>query len=78
MQTSVCLSDIEPGERALVLQLNGEAGLRRRLLDLGLAAGAEVQCLGRSPGGDPRAYLICGAVLALRQADCASILVRPL
>ena len=50
--------------------------MRRRLLDIGLVENTEVECLGRSPAGDPSAFLIRGAVIALRSADCAQILVR--
>jgi DtxR family Mn-dependent transcriptional regulator len=44
---------------------------RRRMLDLGLVPGTEVRLVRRAPGGDPVAYRIRGAVLALRrqQAD---------
>mgnify|MGYP001181001857 CR=1 FL=1 len=51
------------------------ASVRRRLLDIGLVEGTEVECVGRSPGGDPAAYLIRGAVIAIRDADAAGILV---
>lgn len=74
----MCLNDINPGQRALVGELKASGGMRRRLMDLGLTAGTPVECVGRSPGGDPRAYLIRGAVIALRGEDCRGILVRPL
>jgi ferrous iron transport protein A len=50
-------------------------GMRRRLLDLGLVPGAEVRCMGRSPAGDPSAFLICGAVIAIRRADGADVML---
>ena len=49
--------------------------MRRRLLDIGLIENTEVTCVGRSHGGDPAAFLIRGAVIALRRADCKKILV---
>ena len=49
--------------------------MRRRLLDIGLVENTEVACLGRSPSGDPSAYLIRGAVIAIRSVDCATIIV---
>ena len=44
---------------------------RRRLLDLGILPGTSVEREMRSPGGDPTAYRIRGALIALRreQAD---------
>ena len=70
------LEKLCPGETATVLRLGLEGGMRRRLRDLGLAEGARVRCLGRSPLGDPAAYLICGAAIALRRADARSIEVE--
>ena len=39
---------------------------RRRLLDLGLTPGTIVEAEFRSPGGDPMAFMIRGAIIALR------------
>ena len=69
------LSDISPGQRASVVALNSTGSMRRRLLDIGLIDGTEVECVGRSPGGDPAAFLIRGAVIAIRDADCRDIIV---
>ena len=65
-----------PGEAATVLRLGLKGGMRRRLRDLGLAEGTRVRCLGRSPLGDPAAYWICGAAIALRRRDARSIEVE--
>ena len=69
------LSDMSPGQRASVVALNSTGSMRRRLLDIGLIDGTEVECIGRSPGGDPAAFLIRGAVIAIRDADCRDIIV---
>ena len=71
------LNDIKPGEAALVCSLGSASALRRRLSELGLIENTVVKCLGRSPFGDPSAYLIRGTVIALRRADCRDISVRP-
>ena len=73
---TITLSDLSPGYRARVLALYNDEGMRRRLLDIGITQNAEVECIGRSPGGDPSAYRIRGAVIALRHADARHILVR--
>lgn len=70
------LDNIEVGERAVVEELKTSGAMRRRLLDIGLSTGAEVECVGRSPMGDPSAYLICGAVIAIRARDCRGVVVR--
>lgn len=70
------LSQIEPGQLAVVKHLNTTRSMRKRLLDLGLTEQTEVRCLGRSPLGDPSAYLIRGAVIAIRSRDSRNIIVE--
>ena len=76
MEHNYSLLDVQPGERARVRALTADGSIRRRLLDIGLIAHTTVECLGRSPGGDPSAYLIRGAVIALRAQDCKHILIE--
>ena len=70
-----CLNDIDPGQTAKVRELLSTGSIRRRLLDIGLIENTEVECLGRSPAGDPSAFLIRGAVIAIRREDCRNILI---
>lgn len=72
------LDQIRPGERAIVKELCTTGEMRRRLLDIGLIENTDVECLGRSPSGDPSAFLIRGAVIAIRSEDCAGILISAL
>ncbi|MEM5769539.1 MAG: FeoA family protein [Bacillota bacterium] len=78
MNQQSCLNDIKPGQHATVRALQSTGSMRRRLLDIGLIENTEVECLGRSPGGDPAAFLIRGAVFAIRSEDCRDILVHAL
>jgi len=78
MKKFCLLSELAPGSRASVHSLQTAGNMRRRLQDLGLTEHTVVECLGRSPGGDPTAYRIRGAVIALRRENCREILVEPL
>lgn len=49
---------------------------RRRMLDLGLILDTKVEALRKSPFGDPTAYQIRGAVIALRSEEASKILVE--
>lgn len=75
MQGVISLSDIDVGQSAIVKSLLCDGGIRRRFLDIGLVSGTKVTCLMKSPCGDPTAYLIRGAVIAIRCKDAADILV---
>ena len=73
----VPLSQLPVGESALVRELRSSGLTRRRMQDLGFLEGASVKSLQRAPGGDPTAYQVGGAVIALRAEDSSSILVQP-
>lgn len=72
------LDRLPVGRRAAVDELRSPEEQRSRLLDLGFVPGAAVEALQESPWGDPVAYLIRGAVIALRRSDARRIRVRPL
>ena len=44
--------------------------------DMGLIEGTSVECVGKSPLGDPAAYLVRGAVIALRSQESDRIFIR--
>lgn len=69
------LNELKTGQIARVKKLLLTGSMRRRLQDIGLIEGTEVECLQKSPGGDPVAYLIRGAVIALRSEDSSKVLV---
>jgi len=73
-----CLADLEPGERAHVLAISSvcQGAQRRRLLDLGVVRGTEITAEMRSAAGDPMAYRIRGALVALRRDQASWILVE--
>ena len=68
------LSDIKVGEVAMIKEIE-ECDLKNRFTDLGMIPGTYAKCVGQSPCKDMKAYLIRGAVIALRNTDCQSILV---
>lgn len=70
------LKEISPGDYAAVKEIITDGDMRRRLLDIGLTPGTRVECIGKSPGGDPKAFLIRGAVIAIRAEDAARIIVE--
>ena len=63
------------GKKAVISRLLHTGDMRRRLLDLGFIPDTEIQCLYRSPLGDPTAYFVRGTVIALRQEDAEQIIV---
>lgn len=73
MYETLCLSALPEGESAYVTEVNAAPAMDRRLADLGLVRGTRVTCVLRSPAGDPCAYLIRGALIALRRTDADGV-----
>ena len=70
------LNDLPIGSKGSVYSLQFSGIERRRMLDLGLVQGTIVEALQKSPSGDPIAYFIRGAVIALRDEDAKKITVE--
>jgi len=75
---TVTLSDIKPGEQATVIGISRtyRGPMRRRLLDLGVVPGTVIVVERTAPGGDPVAYRIRGATIALRHSQARFINVE--
>lgn len=67
------LAELKVGQSGTVLNIETTGTMRRRLLDLGVIEGTTIQCLHKSPSGNPVAYTIRGAVIALRNDDSEKI-----
>ena len=78
MNTLIRLDELSVGEIAVVRKLHLEGDIRRRLQDIGLIEGTLVECLGKSPSGDPHAYLVRGAVIAIRATNGRQVLMSRL
>ena len=74
------LSSLKPGEEAEIVAVSRtmHPAERHRLLDLGVLPGAKVRVEFSSPLGEPVAYLIRGALIALRDDQAKKIFVRRL
>ena len=72
MKCEKCLAALREGEEGIVSRVCA-GGMKRRFLDIGLIPGTLVECIGESPLGDPRAYLIRGKSIAIRRRDAEEI-----
>jgi DtxR family Mn-dependent transcriptional regulator len=69
------LTNLEPGEGAQVIGLSPRirGAERRRLMDLGFLPGTVIENEMASAGGDPNAYRVRGALIALRKSQAELI-----
>ncbi len=75
MNNITSLQNLKEGDKAKVVKLLSEGSIKRRLQDIGVIEGTEIERLQSSPTGDPIAYFIRGAVIALRSEDSTNIIV---
>lgn len=73
MHKQIPLHALKVGESGVVVDLATEGILRRRLLDLGFVPGVIVKSERKSPFGDPTAYKLRGAIIALRREESDTI-----
>jgi ferrous iron transport protein A len=72
---TLTLDKLSLNKRGQVAGFRSEGEMRRRMIELGIIKGTEIECVGRSPSGDPSAYLVRGAVIAIRSKDAKNILL---
>lgn len=72
------LSNIEPGTKAEVVWIASPPPMAARLDGLGFSPREIVSCVLKKGRRGMRAYLVRGAVIALRRDNAREIFVRPL
>ncbi len=70
------LSDMQIGDKGIIKKLNVNENIKRRLQDLGLIEETYIECILKSPFNDPSAYLVRGALIAIRKEDGKNIEVE--
>ncbi len=76
MTETVTLDQLKLKQGATVVRLTSEGADRRRMMDLGILPGTAVEIEIISPLGDPTAYRVRGATVALRRDQARAIEIR--
>lgn len=63
------LDELAPGKKAVVTRVGGQGELRRRLMDMGITRGVEIEVLKAAPMGDPIECQVRGYHLSLRKSE---------
>ncbi len=71
------LADLTVGTTCRISAVELDGLLRRRILDLGILPGTQVQCVRKSPAGDPIAFKVRNTTIALRSDDASLIKINP-
>lgn len=70
------LRQIRAGSKAKVVKLHGEGAVKRRIMDMGITKGVEVQVCKVAPLGDPIEVTVRGYQLSIRKADAEMVEVE--
>ena len=70
------LKESKVGDTVLVVKLHGEGAVKRRIMDMGLTKGVDVQVRKVAPLGDPIEITVRGYELSIRKADAEMIEVE--
>ena len=75
--TTTTLDKQEPGFVGTIVRVGGEGPIRRRLMEMGVTAGTEVEFERVAPLGDPLEVRLRGYHLSLRKEEAATVYVEP-
>ena len=67
------LREAKVGDTVRVVKLHGEGAIKRRIMDMGLTKGVDVQIRKVAPLGDPIEVTVRGYELSIRKADAEMI-----
>lgn len=70
------LKESKVGDTVRVVKLHGEGAVKRRIMDMGLTKGVDVQIRKVAPLGDPIEVRVRGYELSLRKRDAEMIEVE--
>ncbi len=67
------LSELQTGEKAVIVRVNGHGSFRKRLIEMGFIRGKKVSVILNAPLKDPIEYEIIGYKLSLRREEAEKI-----
>lgn len=70
------LNEFSVGEEGIVINVEGEGKIKRRLFDMGVTPGAHVFMQKKAPLGDPIQILIRGYELTLRKNEAVYVMMK--
>ena len=70
------LDELPPGVRGVVMSVDVECGLRKRLVEMGVTPGVLIAVERVAPLGDPIAVEVRGYRLSMRKAEASKIRVK--
>ncbi|MBQ9298071.1 MAG: ferrous iron transport protein A [Clostridia bacterium] len=70
------LYDVKIGLTAIIKEIACDNNIKQRILDLGIVKGTKIKPKFKSPSGNPIAYEVRGAIIAIRNDDAKKIVIE--
>ncbi len=70
------LKQVSSGNTVKVVKLEGEGAVKRRIMDMGITKGTQIEVRKVAPLGDPIEVTVRGYELSVRKADADKIIVE--
>jgi len=70
------LSNLKPGQKGKVVKVGGSGAIHRRILDMGVVPGAEIEVERVAPLADPVEFKLLGYHLSLRKEEAQNVRVE--
>ena len=70
------LREVKVGDNVRVTKINGTGAVKRRIMDMGITKGVEIEVRRVAPLGDPIELTVRGYQLSIRKADAQMIEVE--
>ena len=72
------LSELQTGEKAYIVKINGSGAFRKRILEMGFVRGKRIKSILNAPLKDPIKYGIMGYEVSLRRSEATKIEISKL
>jgi len=76
MAETTLLSELKPGQKGRIVKVGGSGAIHRRILDMGVVPGAEIEVERVAPLADPVEFKLLGYHLSLRKEEARNVRVE--
>ena len=76
MKNMKTVNDLAPGDLGVIFDINAPLKIKRRLMDMGIIKGVEVEMIRTAPLGDPLEIKVHNTLVALRKNEAGFLIIE--
>ncbi|RUM34276.1 MAG: ferrous iron transport protein A [Archaeoglobus sp.] len=70
------LSELEPNQKAVIVEIKGDLDIKRKMLSMGISKGTEIRMIRNAPFRDPIEFEVRSYCISLRRDEAESVIVK--